>query len=187
MDAFVKDLQERVEHELKKIDLLDNAVQGYDHRVRIMHNAIIELKRYIATHTFPNYAAEIHCFKHVLPFFFSRYFYFGKVYNAEGKRITSGKENFRHFLEDELKRIEVRFIEYGDFCQYYYRGSEALDAQYYTRASWEIWGDQSQLPDENSSLGTYKASWIMADERYREYCMRELQEPVNEIHGKEPQ
>ncbi|HEY4334967.1 MAG TPA: RteC domain-containing protein, partial [Puia sp.] len=151
---------------------------GYDHRARIVKHSIIELKRYIATYPFADQAAEIYCFKHVMPFFLSQYFYFGKVYNAESKRITCGQESFYHFLEDELRKIENRFLQYGNFCQYYYRGSDTLDAQYYTRASWEIWEDQSQFPDDNSSLGSYKASWIMADERYREYLRRELQRPL---------
>ena len=185
MEAFVKELQGWVEDELKKIDPLSSAVKGWDNRSKIMKNAITELKKYIASHPFADQAAEIYCFKHVVPVFLSQYYYFGKVYNAEVERITRGHENFRQFLEDELKKIETGFRQYGDFCKYYYKGSENLDAQYYTRASWEIWEDPSVFPDENSSLGSDKASCIMADERYREYLRLELHSPVRTNNKKE--
>jgi hypothetical protein len=186
MEALVKELQGRVEDELSKIDPLRNAVKGYDNRCKIVKNSIIELKRHIAAHPFADQAAEIHCFKHVLPAFFSQYFYFVKVYNAERKRIISSKETFHHFLEDELKKLEVRLIDYGDFCHYYYAGSTKLDSYYYTRDSWESWPeDQSVMPDEYCALGSYKASWIMADERYRQYLYREIQGPESTVNDSE--
>lgn len=185
MEAFVKELQGRVENELKNIDPLSSAVKGYDHRSKIMKNAIAELKKYIANHPFADQAAEIYCFKHVLPFFLSQYYYFGMVCEAEEERNTSGQKNFRHFLENELEKIKTGFHQYGDFYKYYLKGREALDAQYYTRASWEIWEDPSVFPDENSSLGSVKASWIMADERYRDYLNRELRGPGSFNNEKE--
>src|SRR5258708_3699601 len=130
MEAFVKTLQGRMEEELQKIDQEENAVKGYDHRLRIIAESIRTLKQYIADHPFRKPAAEIYYAKQVAPFFFSRYFYYVKLYNSAVMKISCEKEAYHDFMKKELKLIHDTFQEYGDFYRYFISGKDFLDEKY---------------------------------------------------------
>jgi hypothetical protein len=175
MERFVDKLTEKLDRELVKINPESNAVKGYDLCVKLVGDCIEEMKSYLATHPFKDVAAEVNYFKHTAPIFYHRYFYFTKLYNAALSCITSTKEVYANFIEKEEKAVEEFFIRYGEFCRYYYMGITSLDEQFFTRgvpANW-ILDEVAVLIDSNFSLGTYRLSWIKANEEYRRFLETE--------------
>jgi len=178
MEAFVKKLQGQLEKELNSVDPGKNAVKGHDHRIKIVRQAIDSLKEYIFEHPFPDQAAEIHYFKNVAPTFYGYHLYFIKLYNLELCRISSSKEEFLTYIEQELQEISLFFRANSDFCKYFHSGNSFLDEKYFTRKAQEYWiDDLSAVIDEEYCLASYRASWILANERYRKQLMQELRNP----------
>src|SRR5260221_5381184 len=128
MEVFAKKLQEQLEAELKKVDPKSNAVKGYNHCIKLVKNAIDELKTYLLKYPFKDTAAEVNYFKIIAPSFYSRYFYFMKLYDVERNRISSTKELFLLFLEKEEKSMQDFYHKYGEICHYIYMDMSSHDA-----------------------------------------------------------
>jgi hypothetical protein len=178
MQAFVKKLQGQLEKELDSVDPGQNAIKGYDHRIRIINKYINGLKEYICEHPFSDLSVEIHYFKHIAPAFYSQHLYFIKLYNLELCRISSCAAEFIKHAEHELQEIEVFFKENNAFCKYFHSGNSFLDEKYFTRSAREHWMDDlSTVIDEDFCVASYRASWMLANDRYRKYLTQQLSSP----------
>ena len=178
MEAFVKELQGQLEEELKKAEPIEGTIKKYDFRVKTTRKGINSLKQYFEGRPFPDKTAEVYYFKHIAPSFYSQHFYYVMLYNAELTRLISQKEDFQRFLENELKKTDEFFREYSDFCRYFFSGNDSLDDKYFLPGSPGIGPDYiSVVTDDNLCAGSYRASWILANDRYREYLNEQLKSP----------
>src|SRR5260221_841507 len=83
MQERIQQLQANMELGLEETNLIPDPVQRYDRCVKLISKAIDELKGLIASYTFQSTDEEIYYFKTACPVFYSKHFYFIKVYDIE--------------------------------------------------------------------------------------------------------
>src|SRR5579859_6949512 len=165
MQEEIRKLQARMEVELEEIGRVGNPIERYTLSITRVHHSIQELRAFLGSYTFENKNEEINYFRSVCPEFYSKHFYFTKVYNIELLKSSTSKESLRSVYEHDLKEIDLFFIHNNDFCRYYFSGSTYLDEQLFTRHDGNRWpyDDLSPVMDSNFSIASYKVSWIIAN------------------------
>ncbi len=161
---------------LEETSLIPDPIQRCDRSVKLISRAIDELKSFMASYRFQNPAEEIHYFKTVCPSFYSKHFYFIKVFDIELLKCSAGKKNLHWKYDHDLREIELFFNQNSDLCKYYYGSLTYLDEQLFTRRNSHqgVIDYLSPVIDANLTLATYKVSWILANQDYRHYLENEL-------------
>ena len=123
MESFIQSLQKELQTRLDLIDPKMSPVRGYDKKMKEARGIVLELKRYVVTHPFPDKMTEIQFFKHWLPAIYSRYIYFSSLYMLERNRITSSTEDFACCVDQEIRRVATFLREHHELY-FYYKGNE---------------------------------------------------------------
>jgi len=166
-----------METELGKFQQEPQAIRRVDRSIKFVKAKIEILKEYLIKHPFSSKPAEVEYFKRLAPIFYSRHFYFIKVYNLELHRLGMTHEKQLGYLEQELVGIEQYYINNGYFAKYVFMESNHLDEQFFIRGGFpESWilDEVSIVIDENFCLGSYRLSWILAYGEYRNYVEQEI-------------
>ena len=179
-----------MELSLEETNLIPDPVQRYDRSRKLVRKTIDELKGFATSNAFQSTSEEIQYFKTVCPIFYSKYFYFNRVYHVEVLKRSAGKKSLRWMYNHDLREIELFFSQNQDMCMYYYENLSHRDEELFTRQSSRqgIIEDLSPVIDANFTLASYKISWIIANEKYRCYLEKECkrldnpQEEVEESH-----
>ena len=176
MQEVIQQLQANMELSLEETNLIPDPVQHYDRCIKLVSKAIEELKGLVRLYIFQNVDEEIHYFKSVCPVFYSKHFYFIKVYDIELLKCSAGKKNLRWKYDHDLREIELFFAQNRDLSKYYYGSLTYLDEQLFTRRKGHqgVIEDLSPVIDANFTLASYKISWIIANQKYRCYLEKEL-------------
>lgn len=176
MQEVFQQLQANMELSLEKTNLIPDPVQRYDRRIKLVSKAIDELKDLISSYIFQSTDEEIHYFKTLCPVFYSRHFYFIKVYDIELLKCSEGKKSLRWKYDHDLREIELFFTQNRELCKYFYGSQTYLDEQLFTRRNRHrgVIEDLSPVIDANFTLASYKVSWIIANQKYRCYLEKEI-------------
>ncbi len=176
MQERIQKLQAKMELGLEEINQVPDPIQRYDLSIKLLSSTIEELKAFIATYSFQDKDEEINYFRNVAPVFYSKDFYFIKVYEIEILKRTTSRENLRLIYDQELKEIDHFFARNNEFCRYYYTAAAFLDDRIFSRHSGKNWPLDGLSPvlDTNFSIASYKISWIIANEKFRCYLEKEM-------------
>lgn len=179
MMELVKRLQIEVQSELDLVNPWGSPVKGYDQKMKMVKYAIVELKRHLDAHSFPDKGMEIEFFKQWLPGFYKQYIYFSVLFQLECARITSNSELFNTYLKNERCRIADFRIQHKDMYLYNLLGKTDEDEELFVR---------DPLPDtrdfigqeENFCVNTVILSELLAYDDYEKVLEKEL-ELINEM------
>jgi len=176
MQERIQKLQAKMELGLEEINQVPDPIRRYDLSIKLLSSTIEELKAFIATYSFQDKDEEINYFRNVAPVFYSKDFYFIKVYEIEILKRTTSRENLRLIYDQELKEIDYFFARNNEFCRYYYAGAAYLDDRIFSRHNGKNWPLDGLSPvlDSNFSIASHKISWIIANEKYRCYLEKEM-------------
>jgi len=176
MEQIVHTLEADMETSLAEIAREENRVLRYDRSLKKVRATIERLKVQLQAHPFPGRSEEIRYFKELAPKFYSRLFYYMKLYQVESYRPYTGREKFREVLEEELKGIERFYRQHEDVCRNYYKQVDYWDDHLFTRRGQGEWAEEEPglFIDPDFCMGSYWASWILANGRYKEWIMMEL-------------
>lgn len=147
--------------------------------IRICKKAMIILKKYISCISFECLDDEIHFFKEIKPLFYSKYIYYISVYQFHLRKPTGTEDDLKAYITMQLSDIKRFFDHNQSFYQYYRANSSNQDEVYFTRNSYEIQGDAEDFHGDDmfSTSHDYKLSKIIANEKFREYLMQQLDRP----------
>jgi len=192
MQEVFQQLQAKFELSLEETNLNPDPVERYDRCVKLVGRAIEELKGTVASQSFQSKDEEIYYFKSVCPVFYSKHFYFIKVYDIELLKCSTGKKSLRWKYDHDLREIELFFSQNRELCKYFYGNLTYLDEQLFTRTDGRLGviEDLSPVIDPNFTLASYKFSWIIANQKYRIYLEKELNEldhPQESKIGQDPE
>lgn len=176
MQEVIQHLQANMELSLEEANLIPDPVQRYERCIKLVSDVIGELKRLIASYTFQSIDEETHYFKTLCPVFYSKHFYFIKVFDIELLKRSASKKNLRRKYDHDLREIELFFGQNRELSKYYYGRLTNLDEQLFTRQNGHqgVIEDLSPVIDANFTLASYKISWIIANQKYRYYLEKEL-------------
>ncbi|WP_431217156.1 RteC domain-containing protein [Puia sp. P3] len=176
MQEVFQQLQANMELSLEETNLIPDPVDRYGRCIKVVCQAIDEIKGLISSYIFQTADEEIHYFKDICPVFYSKHFYFTKIYDIELLKRSAGKKNLRWKYDHDLREIELFFIQNQGLTKYFYGSLTYLDEQLFTRRNGHqgIVEDLSPVIDPNLTLSTYKVSWIIANQKYRSYLQKEL-------------
>jgi len=175
MKTQIQALREQLEQAIAGVDPESSPVKAFDQCARLVADCIKQIRQFIAASPFADKSSEIYYFKHVCPYFYSKYIFFVKRYNAELFRITSDIEGFRLFLEEELAKVNTFCQRHGDLHRYYYSNSDCMDEILFTGNRSDSRPDKiSILIGDQYCASSVRVSKILAYEKYRQFIAEEL-------------
>jgi len=173
MESFVKKLQIEVQLKLDEVEPKLSPVKGYDQKVKLLQDAIKELKYYLTTNPFPDKSTEVRYFKHWLLWFYKLHFYFNSLYRLECIRITCSNEEFCTYLGEERKRIANFLNEHRELYFYYILGQTAEDELKFLRTPFRDAKD-FLTRDHNFCICSLILSELLAYEDYKKIIDDEI-------------
>ncbi|HEY4786661.1 MAG TPA: RteC domain-containing protein [Bacteroidales bacterium] len=139
MLAKIKKLQEELETALKQIDNEQaDKLKKAEQSIFIISDTLKQIKEIVRSNQFKNQQEEIAFFKEIKPLIFSKLIYFVKVFNIESRRPIRCAESHKKFLQDELTKLEIFFIENLEFYQYIRNNLTYLDDKYFVRGKLDL-------------------------------------------------
>jgi len=178
MVELVKRLQIEVQSKLDKIDPQEGPVKGYSQKIKIVKDAVIELKHYVTTHPFPDRETEIQYFKHWLPHFLKQHIYFDALFQLEWTRTnSSGIDVFYACLEDERERIADFFNKHRELYFYYVHQETHEDELLFIRTPFRD-AAEIVLREENYCQASFILSELLAYENYKKILDAESGLPI---------
>jgi len=171
-----QELQANMELGLEETNLILDPVHRFERCTKLVIRAIDQLKGLVNSYSFQSPEEEIHYFKTVCPAFYSKHFYFTKLYAIERLKRSARKKNLRKTFNHDLKEIELFFSQNKETCDYFYESLTYRDHEFFRR-DWTHEGVIEELApviDVNLTITSYKISLIVANEKYRVYLQDEL-------------
>lgn len=134
MKTFAEGLNNHMEIQLRKIEIEGtDYVKKYKKSADCLKDSLNKLRNFISIYNFKNQEEEIHFFKYVKPIFFSKYIYYGKLFNVESFYPVGSIEIQEAYLRNELDKIYNFHRKHSEFYHYYRSGNTHLDDKYFTR------------------------------------------------------
>lgn len=119
------------EHNLTRIKSISDAELG----IRIVSNAIIQLREQVINHVFSSIKDEIHFFKVIKPKIFALLIYYTHIMDIELKGAISNSKDHKKYIRMKLDLFQKLFQDNIDFISYIQNESTHLDEFYFVRKS----------------------------------------------------
>ncbi|MGI5975450.1 MAG: RteC domain-containing protein [Paludibacter sp.] len=174
MQTFITNLNNSLENQLLQVEAQETDIVKKNKRCADCLKAILnELRSFISIYNFKDQEEEIYFFKYVKPDFFSKYIYYGKLFNVESFYPVGSIEMQEAYLRNELDKIHYFHRKHFEFYHYYRSGGTHLDDRYFTRCDDDSYLLEDCLMfyiDQNfSSLHDYTRAKIIANDRIQLY------------------
>jgi len=136
---YANDALLQTNNQLKSLSVEDANILGY-HRdaIKLISQAIAELKIKVVTGKFTTTEEEIRFFKEIKPKFFSKLIYHAELYNMELKKPVGNPAIIRKYLNKKLDMISYFFKDNLEFYQYYRAGLTDMDEKIFVRGNEDI-------------------------------------------------
>ena len=151
--------------------------------LRLLNEAIQELKALVIDYSFPREEDEITFFKHIKPRFTSLLIYHSRLALIEFRLPLGSPKDIRKHYENELLLIRLFYEDHAPFYRYINSGATFLDTRYFVRGNcdFSFYDSVSALPttapDTDLRFTThydYIAACFLANERLRDYLAKSL-------------
>ncbi|MFD3003154.1 RteC domain-containing protein [Pontibacter toksunensis] len=170
---------------LQEAEATPSITQAQRHELilRLLNEAIRELKELVLAHSFPREEDEIRFFKQVKPRFTSLLIYHSRLALIELRLPLGRPKDIRKHYENELLLIRIFYEEHAPFYRYMTSGSTFLDARLFVRGNCDfpLYYSVSSLPapapDTDTRFTThydYIVACFLAKQRLREYLVKSL-------------
>jgi hypothetical protein len=110
-----------------------NLIRRFTISLRLVKEAIANLKRGLHPNPFAGKEEEIIYFRDQAPLIYGRLFYFMKLYLIESHRAHMSREKFRALLEEQMEKVEAFYGRHRDFLQYITLEGSIWEDRLYTR------------------------------------------------------
>jgi len=171
----ITDLEESLKQIAKASDCMLTTAKLAIKRCRI---ALVELKKMMTIHGFPDVQSEIHFFKETKPVVFSYLLYYQKLLELESYRSSQGTQGMKRFLKEKLEEVQGYMEEHIETVKYYHSGFTYLDRLYFVRDTEEIpielRGEYYLMDQEFNTWQDYNFSVIRANEMLLKYLYHEI-------------
>ena len=117
------------ELEVKSSNILNLTEQGINYTRQVLD----ELRDLVIKENFDNTENEIQFFKEIKPKILSKFIYYLKLFSTENKRPLSSIKAQIKFLNTEIDKLQIYFLENREFYNYYRRADTRLDEHYFIR------------------------------------------------------
>ncbi|WP_179223153.1 RteC domain-containing protein [Pontibacter ummariensis] len=146
-------------------------------KIKLINEAIRELKQLVVHHVFPDEQEEILFFKHVKPKFTCLLIYHSQLALLELKKPTGTRKDIRKHYEKELLLIRVFFESHLPFYQYMRSEATYLDSKLFVRgASFDLPFHHASIAMDTDTRFTthydYLAGHILANELLRDHLIK---------------
>lgn len=112
-----------------------NALERFKTGAQIAGQAEEALKQLVSPGVFQTKEDEICFFKHIQPGILGKKIYYSQLFRLEADRPKKTQEDYKQFLDRELRRIVMFFEEHNALRLYVRSGSTEKDEQYFLRNS----------------------------------------------------
>ena len=155
-----------------------NLIQRFTGSLKLVKEAIAELKRELRGHTFTGRDEEIIYFRDLAPKVYSQLFYYKKVYAVENYRRYISAERVRCVLQEEMKRIEEFYVRHGEWVERAPGGESFRDDYLYMRQGNGDWWVEDEMIyiDEHFTIGSYLVAMNLANVRLMQWLKGQLEE-----------
>jgi len=162
-----------------------NLIQRFAGCLKLVKDAIAELKEELRNYSFTGKEEEIIYFRDLAPKVYSQLFYYMKVYAVENYRRFISPERFRRVLQEEMTRIDEFYGRHGELVQRAPGGNSFWDDCLYTRQGYGDWWVEKEVMyiDEDFTIGSYWVAMNLANAelmRWLKAQLAELDRPVAE-------
>jgi len=162
-----------------------NLIQRFAGCLKLVKDAIAELKEELRNYSFTGKEEEIIYFRDLAPKVYSQLFYYMKVYAVENYRRFISPERFRSILQEEMTRIDEFYGRHGELVQRAPGGNSFWDDCLYTRQGYGDWWVEKEVMyiDEDFTIGSYWVAMNLANAelmRWLKAQLAELDRPVAE-------
>lgn len=181
MLSFIIELRTQLQSELNKVSSENNAVKEYDHHIRLIVDCIRQIRKFIATEPFPDKEAEIYFFKHQVPFFYCKFFYFVAMRDAALERKTRDEEGFLNYLGGEKEKVAAFLEKYHKLHLYYHSDREDRDGWYTRRKRGDNKEHLSLVMDEHYCKASIVTGRLLAFVEYRKFIYDELDKSIRDV------
>jgi RteC protein len=160
--------------------------------LRLVKEAIGELKRALQENAFESKREEIAYFKEQLPVIYSRLFYFTKLYAIQNYRAYISKEKLRVILHQEIQQIETFHERHREVVQFTLKDDGFWDESLYTRQGYGDWwtAEETLYIDGDFTIGSYWVAKSRANADLLQWLTKQLEdldrEPAMETAGCDP-
>ncbi|MFT2010967.1 RteC domain-containing protein [Pontibacter sp. 13R65] len=157
--------------------------QRHETNLRILNEAIQELKKLVINHSFPEEQEEIMFFRHIKPKFTSLLIYHSRLALLDLRLPLGNLRDIRRYYENELQLIRHFFDDHIQFYQYFYSGATFLDSKYFVRGNCDfpLYYSVSNLSTSTMDTDTrftthydFLVACFQANERLREFLVKSL-------------
>jgi len=168
-----------------------NLIQRFAGCLKLVKEAIAELKVDLRNYSFNGKEDEIIYFRDLAPKVYSQLFYYMKVYAVENYRRFISPERFRSILQEEMTRIDEFYARHRELMQHVPGGESFWDDCLYTRQGYGNWWVEQDVLyiDEDFTIGSYWAAMNLANAELMQWLkgqLAELDRPaVDEAPAKE--
>lgn len=153
-----------------------NLTQRFAGCLKLVKDAIAELKRELRNYTFAAKSEEIIYFRDQAPKVYSQLFYYVKAYAVESYRRHVSVEGFRRVLQLEMKRIDEFYARHRQLVQCAPGGESFWDDRLYTRQGYGDWwvDEEVMYIDEDFTIGSYWVAMNLANAELLQWLRQQL-------------
>ncbi|MDP4218366.1 MAG: RteC domain-containing protein [Bacteroidota bacterium] len=182
MQSFFLELEEKLKRELDGLAMETDPIIRFDRSRRQCNAVIDELKDFVLGHHFADKVDEIVYFRDLAPPFYSRFFYYNRLFHVELHTFGMDREKHAAFLAAELEETEKFFRANAAFIEYHYAGNGNHDEQWFVRnaVGYHIPGEMTAILDPNFPLGCYLVSKLFSMRHSRQWLEKRAQQLQDE-------
>ena len=134
MRKFWEDLQAKLERELLQLEMKENnQIIFCQAAIRIIRNALEDLRNLVLENGFASDEEEIFFFKNVKQAIVQQLIYYSELLMIESRRPPGNKEFNVRYYNQELDRMNRFCVENMPYWQYHITGASSMDKVYFTR------------------------------------------------------
>ncbi|PRY03644.1 RteC protein [Pontibacter ummariensis] len=157
--------------------------QRHETNLKLLNEAIQELKKLVIDYSFQNEADEIEFFRYIKPKFTSLLIYHSRLALIELRLPLGSLKDVRKHYENELLLIRFFYDDHLQFYHYLNSGATFLDAKYFVRGNCDFPFYYSVSALSTSALDTdtrftthydFIVACFQASERLRDYLVKTL-------------
>ena len=155
-------------------------VQQHESMLRLINEAIQELKELVIHHTFADAGEEIYFFRHCKPRFTSLLIYHTRLAQLELKQPLGGRKDILRHYENELLLIRIFYDQHVSLYQYFLSGATFLDEKFFVRGKHDLPSPYSTTSIDTDTRFTTHYDYIFgrfqANERLRQYLLQAIED-----------
>ncbi|WP_170871921.1 RteC domain-containing protein [Pontibacter indicus] len=182
MIQLAEQLHHQLVEQLREADCqpAPSAIQQHDCLLRLISEAIGQLKQLVLRHTFPDTQEEIRFFKHCKPKFTSLLIYHTRLAQLDLKMPLGSRQDMLGHFEKELLLIRVFYEQHVSLYQYFLSQATFLDERLFVRGNQDLPSPYSTTSVDSDTRFTthydYLFGRFLANERLRQYLLQAIED-----------